>query len=101
MGVLIKRVTNGEKDAKTFLAVPLPVVLSVVFGLCSIIGAVVTWAASAANERGAILDIMRREMALLTEPLDKRLTIVEARQRINEDIIGKSSGWIEAQKAKQ
>ena len=101
MGLLIKRVINGEKDAKAFWAVPLSYVLTIVFGLCSIIMGVGTWATAAAHERGAILDIIRTETKLTIDPIDKRLTIVEARQRLNEDIIGRNSGWIEGQKAKQ
>jgi hypothetical protein len=100
MGILITRVTNG-KDAKTFWAVPLPYVLTIVFGLCSIIGGVGTWAIASANERAVIIDIIRIETKMTIDPIDKRLSIVEARQRINEDIIGRNSGWIEGHKEKQ
>lgn len=61
MGV-IKTVTNGARTA-TFKAVSLGHVVTMVFGLTSIIGAQQTWLWAGVHERNAIVKEMRADLA--------------------------------------
>jgi hypothetical protein len=58
---IIKTVTNGSGTA-TFRAVSLGHVISIFFGLVSIIGSQQTWLWSAAHERDSIVTMLRMQI---------------------------------------
>jgi len=72
---LIKTVTNGDKTA-VFKAVSLGHVVSIVFGLASIIGAQQTWLWAEAHERTLIVDSIRIQ---ITTDITTRATIEDRR----------------------
>ena len=107
---IIKLVTNGDKS-ETFKAISLAHAVTIVFGLFSVIGFMGTWLVASIHERGVVFDTVRQEIVAAVTAnealtvtritsIDARLAVVEGRQRINEDVLNKSAGWIEAQKEK-
>ena len=72
---LIKHVTNG-KDASVFKAISLTHALSIIFAMCSVIGAQQTWMWAAAHERSMIVQQVKADIASSLAMHDDRDTSV-------------------------
>lgn len=92
MGVLIKKVTNGDNTA-TFKAISLTHAATIFFALVSIIGALSTWSLAITWDRSMLVSMIREEMemtmkaentatALALSQLDERLSDLE--QHVHE-----------------
>lgn len=109
MGI-VKIVQNGDKTA-TFRAVPLSTAVTILFGLCSVIGAQQTWLWAGAHERAMLAEQMdtKIDRALASEKavaalhfltldaevrgLNDRLNAAERQININTGKLEQGAAW--------